>query len=162
MADDHRHGVKSKAAIGSHPIHPMFIPFPIAFLAGAFMTDLAYLRKADPFWARASQWLVGAGLVSGTLAAVLGLIDFLSIKRVRSVFAGWIHLIGNSAALVLSMVNLVMRLRNPSSIIKTWGLALSAMTSGLLVLTGWMGGELAYHHMIGVTGDIEEKQTMIR
>jgi uncharacterized membrane protein len=30
----------------------------------------------------------------------------------------------------------------------------------LLVLTGWMGGELAYHHMIGVTGDIEEEHTL--
>lgn len=160
MAGNHRHGVKSTAAIGRHPIHPMLIPFPIAFLAGAFLSDLAYLRKADPFWARASQWLVGAGLVSGALAAVFGLIDFLSIKRARNALAGWVHLIGNAAALVLSLVNLVMRLRNPFSIIQTWGLALSAITNGLLVVTGWMGGELAYHHMIGVTGDIEEEHIL--
>jgi uncharacterized membrane protein len=138
----------------------MLIPFPSAFLVGAFLSDLAYLRKADAFWARASQWLVGAGLVSGALAAVFGLIDFLSIKRARGVIAGWIHLIGNAAALVLSLVNLVIRLRNPFSVIRTWGLALSAITNGLLVLTGWMGGELAYHHMIGVTGDIEEEQAI--
>ena len=33
-----------------------------------------------------------------------------------------------------------------------WGLALSALTTALLAVTGWYGGELAYRHMIGVTG----------
>jgi uncharacterized membrane protein len=42
-------------------------------------------------------------LVGGTLAAVLGLIDFLSIRRVREHAAGWIHFIGNSTVLVLSL-----------------------------------------------------------
>jgi uncharacterized membrane protein len=46
---------------------------------------------------------VGGGLVGGTLAAVLDLIDFLSIRRVREHAAGWIHFIGNSTVLVLSL-----------------------------------------------------------
>jgi uncharacterized membrane protein len=31
---------KSTASIAGHPIHPMLIPFPVAFLVTAFVTDL--------------------------------------------------------------------------------------------------------------------------
>ncbi len=31
----------STARVGTHPLHPMLIPFPIAFLVGAFVADLA-------------------------------------------------------------------------------------------------------------------------
>jgi uncharacterized membrane protein len=31
------------------------------------------------------------------------------------------------------------------------GIALSLITDGILVVTGWMGGELSYRHRVGVT-----------
>jgi uncharacterized membrane protein len=34
---------RSTAKIASHPLHPMLIPIPDAFLVGAFVTDLAFL-----------------------------------------------------------------------------------------------------------------------
>ena len=37
-------GVRSRATIGGHPIHPMLIPFPIAFLVGAFLADVVFWR----------------------------------------------------------------------------------------------------------------------
>jgi uncharacterized membrane protein len=149
---NHTSGVPSNAAIAGHPLHPLLIPFPIAFFVGAFLTDLAYWSTGDPFWARASLWLVGGGLVGGTLAAVLGLIDFLSIRRAREHAAGWIHFIGNSTVLVLSLVSLLLRWGDPAAAILPWGLTVSAVVAGILVITGWYGGELAYRHMIGVTG----------
>ena len=38
MADEHRSGSGSFVSIKGHPIHPMLIPFPIAFLVGAFVS----------------------------------------------------------------------------------------------------------------------------
>jgi uncharacterized membrane protein len=32
----------STAKIAGHPIHPMLIPFPVAFLVAALATDLTY------------------------------------------------------------------------------------------------------------------------
>src|SRR6185437_5872905 len=52
----------STAKVGSHPLHPMLIPFPVAFLVAAFVTDLAFIGTGDGFWARASMWLIGAGI----------------------------------------------------------------------------------------------------
>lgn len=151
-ASNHTSGVPSKAAIGGHPIHPALIPFPIAFLIGAFLTDLAYWLTGDPFWARGSFWLVGAGLVGGLFTAVFGLIDFLSIGRAREHLVGWIHFLGNAAALILALTNLILRWREPTAAVLPWGLILSTMIAGILVVTGWIGGELTFRHMIGVTG----------
>ena len=33
-------GVATTAKLGGHPIHPMLIPFPIAFLISTFASDL--------------------------------------------------------------------------------------------------------------------------
>ena len=71
---------KSTASIAGHPIHPMLIPFPIAFFIGAFVCDIAYWQTTNASWATAAIWLIGAGLVTAALAAVVGLID-LVIER---------------------------------------------------------------------------------
>jgi uncharacterized membrane protein len=130
----------------------MLVPFPIAFLIGALATDLGYWATADPFWAEASLWLVGAGLVMGALAAVFGLTDFLTIKRARAHDAGWIHFLGNANVLVLALVNLLLRRNAPTAALLPWGLLLSTVTVALLGLTVWYGGELSYRHLIGVIG----------
>jgi uncharacterized membrane protein len=143
-------GVASTAAVGKHPIHPMLVPFPIAFLVGALLTDLAYWGTYDRFWAVASMWLLIAGLVGGVLAATAGLIDFFTIQRARSVTAGWIHFLGNASALIVALINLWPRVAAPEAPVLFTGLILSAVVVGILVVTGWMGGELAYRYKIGV------------
>ena len=95
--------------------------------------------------------MVGAGLVTGALAAVLGLIDFLTIGRAREHTAGWVHAIGNGAALALALASLLLRLGDEAAVLP-WGLALSAIITVIVAVTGYTGGELAYRHMIGVTG----------
>lgn len=147
-------GVRSTVTINGHPIHPMLVPFPIAFLVGTLATDLTYWGTHDPFWARASLWLVGAGVVMGGLAAVFGLIDFLTIERARGP-TGWAHFLGNLLAVVLSLVSLLLRIGNPAAAVLPTAIILSFIVVAILLVTGWMGGELAYRLKIGV---IEEPQ----
>src|SRR3954447_14133826 len=90
----------STARIASHPIHPMLVPFPIACFVGTLLTDLAYWRTADVMWANFSAWLVTVGVIMGLIAAVAGLIDFLSNRLVRTQPPAWPHAIGNAAALI--------------------------------------------------------------
>jgi uncharacterized membrane protein len=73
----------SKAAIGGHPIHPMLIPFPIALLALAPVTDIAFAVTGAAFWAQMSLWLIAGGLLTGVLAAFVGMIDFIGVRKVR-------------------------------------------------------------------------------
>jgi uncharacterized membrane protein len=155
MGDEPSRGVPSTASLFHHPIHPMLVPFPIAFLIGALASDLAFWAAGDPFWARASLWLIGAGLVMGALAAVAGLIDFLTIRRARQGLAGWVHFLGNASVLILALINFVLRIGDPAAAVLPKGLVLSLIIAGLLGVTGWMGGELAYRRKIGVIeGDL--------
>ncbi|SRR5579883_887575 len=146
-------GVPSTVAIAGHPIHPILVQFPIAFLVGALLTDIVFWLAHDPFWARASFWLIAAGLAGGLAAALTGLLDFLRIPRVRKRTAGWAHLILNVSAIVLTTINLLVRLSNQISSILPWGLILSVIVATLLGVSGWYGGELIYRHKIAVVGN---------
>jgi uncharacterized membrane protein len=95
-------GLRGTVAIAGHPLHPLLVTFPIAFLIGAVLTDLTFQGTSDAFWARASAWLIGAGLVSGALAALAGFIDIIASERIRSLSLVWYHFIGNAVALILS------------------------------------------------------------
>jgi uncharacterized membrane protein len=55
----------STARIGSHPIHPMLVPIPIACFVGTLLTDPTYWRTADMMWADFSAWLVTVGTIFG-------------------------------------------------------------------------------------------------
>ena len=119
-------------------------------IAHALVTDLVYWSATTEFWACVSFWLIAAGLVMGVLAAVLGLVDFLTIERARAYAAGWLHLGANAAALLLSAINLWLRWDDPLAAVMPWGLVLSAIVALLLAIAGWYGGELAYRHKVGV------------
>ena len=61
---------RSTAQIAGHPIHPMLIPFPIAFFVSTFVADLVYWQTSSAASANATVWLLGAGLVMAALAAI--------------------------------------------------------------------------------------------
>ena len=145
-------GITSSINIAGHPIHPVLVIFPVAFLVGAAGTDIGYWLTSDPFWARASLWLICIGFLSGILAGITGFLDFSRIKRVRDRSAGWLHMTGNIAALVLSLINWVMRLGDPAAPIFPVGITLSIIVATLLGISGWFGGELTFRHKVGVIG----------
>ncbi|ABA23500.1 conserved hypothetical protein [Trichormus variabilis ATCC 29413] len=145
-------GVPSTVAIAGHPLHPLSVIFPIAFLAAALGSDFGYWLTRDYFWARASVWLIGLGLGGGAIAAAIGLSDFLKIERVRKRNAGWAHLILNVSLLVLSLVNFILRLGDAEARILPWGLLISLIVGTLTSISGWFGAELSYRHKIGVVG----------
>ena len=49
--------MKSKAVALGHPIHPMLIPFPFAFLTGAVLFDAAgWFRDLPSWWGRTTTF----------------------------------------------------------------------------------------------------------
>src|SRR5436305_4797232 len=110
MHPDPDFGFRSTAAIARHPLHPLLVTLPIGFLVGALLSDLAFYGTNDTFWDRASEWLIGAGLVGGVLAALAGFIDFFGNERIRSLTFVWYHFIGNAIALIISAISLYLRL----------------------------------------------------
>jgi len=135
----------------------MIVPFPIAFLVGTLATDLVFRSTGDPSWAMFSKWMLVAALVTAAIAAVLGLIDFVGIKRVRQGWIGWAHMGGNVAAVALSLISLIARWNDPVNGLETIGLPISIVVTIILVFTGWLGGELVFRRKVGVLEEGEDE-----
>jgi uncharacterized membrane protein len=142
---------KSTAQIAGHPVHPMLIPFPIACFVLALVSDLAFWRTSNDFWATASLWLLGIGLIMAALAAVMGLADVLGDNQIRNLSDAWLHAGGNVVAVVIELYNWYSRYENGNAAIVPTGLILSLLVVLILLFTGWKGWEMVYRYRVGVT-----------
>ena len=140
----------STANFFGHPIHPMLIPFPIAFFVAAFVCDLVFWQTGYPIWITAATWLLGAGLVMAALAAVAGLTDFFGDTRIRGISAAWQHAIGNVIAVLISLFNFYWHYTRQADAVLPVGLVSSLVVVGILLFTGWMGWEMVYRHRVAV------------
>jgi uncharacterized membrane protein len=139
---------QSTARIGTHPIHPMLVPFPIVCFIGALVTDIVFLNNYDHGWATASRYLLAIGLVMAALAAVAGLTDFFGEKRIQGSDAIK-HMLANVTAVVLELINFFVRLHSDAAIGRI-GIYLSVIVVLILLYSGWKGGDLVYRHGMGV------------
>ena len=144
---------RSTAQIAGHPIHPMLVPFPIAFLVATFVSDLMFWRTGNPGWATASLWLLGAALIMAALAALAGLTDFIGEVRIRQLSTAWLHMIGNVVAVLLSAVNWYLRFAGGEAAVLPTGILISLLVVLILVYTGWQGGKLVFIGRVGVADD---------
>lgn len=142
--------IHSRAAIFGHPVHPMLVHFPVAALLGVVLVDAAFLVQGDPFWARAGVWLAGVGTVGGWLAAVPGMIDLLTVARVRQLVAAWCHALLAVMMLSLASLNWVMRLVDHGIGMQPWPFYLSLLTAVMISGASVLGGQLVYHHEVAV------------
>ncbi len=141
---------KSTASIAGHPVHPMLVPFPIAFFTLALVMDVAYWQTSNLMWKHFAEWLLLAGLVCGGLAAIAGAIDFFARREVRSQRPAWPHAIGNIIVMLLAFINSLVHARDGWTGVVPLGLSLSVATVLLLLVTGWLGASLVYRHGVGV------------
>lgn len=144
---------RSTASIAGHPIHPMLIPFPIAFFVATFGCDLVFWQTHNPGWVTASVWLLGAGLVMAALAAVAGLIDVLGDSRIRNLNDAWLHAGGNVLVVLIQLYNWYSRYTEGETAVLPTGLILSLVVVLILLFTGWKGWEMVYRHRVGVSDD---------
>jgi uncharacterized membrane protein len=140
-------------SVAGHPLHPMLVTFPIAFLLGAFASDVVFLYEGDPFWARMSFWLIGAGTFMGFIAGMTGAVELLSVRGIRRRPAAWHHFVASVMLLSVAVANWLWRLDDPAAAILPWGIALSFMTVLLVSFAGWLGGTLVFEHRIGIEQD---------
>jgi len=143
--------ILSRAAIAGHPVHPMLIHFPVAALIGLVGADAAYLHGGDPFWARAGLWLAGVGAVGGWVASLAGLVDLLTVARIRQLLTAWGHALIAVMMLSLASLNWVLRWgEDPGALVRPWGLALTLLTAGFIGLASYLGGRLVYENAVAV------------
>jgi uncharacterized membrane protein len=143
---------RTAVAIASHPLHVIAVNFPIAYLTGALASDLAFWWTGDPFWARVSLWLAGAGFAIGALAALFGTLEFLLVREIRQFVSSWSHFLAGITLLSIAAANWWGRIEDPVAAVLPWGLVLSVVGAIGVGWAGWLGGKLVFEHNIG-TGD---------
>jgi uncharacterized membrane protein len=148
---------KSTAQIAGHPLHPMLIPFPVAFLVATLVCDLIFWRTGNPGWSTAALYLLGAALVMAALAAVAGLIDFFGDDRIRDLSAAWHHMLGNVVAVLLSLINWYRRYESGDAAVLPTGVLISLIVVLILLYTGWRGWEMVYRHRVAVADEGESR-----
>ena len=141
---------RSTASIAGHPIHPMLIPFPIAFFIGAFVCDIAYWQTTNASWATAAIWLIGAGLVMAALAAVVALIDVVGDTQIRGLNDVWWHAGGNVVVVLIQLYSWFARYTQGAGAVVPKGLILSLIAVCILAFTGWKGWDMVYGGRVGI------------
>lgn len=144
---------RSTASIAGHPIHPMLIPFPIAFFVATFLCDFAFWRTGDPGWTIASMWLLGAGLAMAALAAVSGLIDVAGEPRIRALREVWWHAGGNVLLVLIQLYSFYARYSEGTAAVLPKELVLSLLAVCLMLFTGWMGWQMVYRDHVAISDD---------
>ena len=143
--------MRSRASVDGHPLHPGLIPFPFAFLFGAFLFDAGGLAFAMPSWWVTGFHLAIAGVATALVAAIPGFIDYFATVPPRShahARATW-HMV--LALLTVALFAVATWIRGTGDLPPS-PLALVLELLGVLVLSaaGWVGGMLVVRDQISV------------
>ena len=142
--------MQAKARLLGHPIHQMLIVFPLGLLGTSLLFDILYLVTWSDHWALVSYYMIAAGIISGLVAAVFGLIDWLAIPGgTRAKRIGLLHGGGNVVVVLLFVLSWLLRRDVPTA---PGGLEVGLSAVGVLLslVTGWLGGELVDRLGVGV------------
>ena len=140
--------MQGKATLNGHPIHPMLIPFPIAFFVGAVLCDIVS-HWGDPiFWPRMAIVLIGLGIIGALLAAIFGFIDYLTAPLSDAAKkTATTHMILNLLTVVIFAIAFYVPLGDATS---TVGYILEVIGVLTLAVSGYLGGQMVYEDRVGV------------
>jgi nitrite reductase/ring-hydroxylating ferredoxin subunit/uncharacterized membrane protein len=142
--------MRSSAHVKGHPLHPMLIPFPFAYLFGSAAVDVWARATGRREWFRTARHMNRLGLGSAVLAAVPGLIDYVFAVPPRSSAheRATRHMLANLSAVGLFAA--AAAARNGDEEPPGWSVAVEVAGAGLLAAGGWLGGTLVYRNQIAV------------
>jgi uncharacterized membrane protein len=140
-----------------HPVHPILVTVPIGAWVCSLVFDLISYGSSEPrTWSVGAMWLVLFGAIGAAVAAVWGVIDFLTIPRGTAAFnTGRIHAVLNSTALVIFIIDFIWRYNSRDSWESTpvGPLILSIVGLAIVGASGFLGGRLAYHYGVRVADE---------
>jgi len=142
--------MESRVKLAGHPVHQMLIVFPLGLLATAVVFDLFFLATNNVLWTQAAFYMIGAGVITGLVAAVPGIVDWLAIPRgTRAKRIGLIHGVGNVIVVALFGLSWFLRRDNPAAP-PTEAVVAGMLGAALSLVTAWLGGELVDRLGVGV------------
>src|SRR5262245_35650818 len=94
--------MESRAKFLGHSMHQQLIVFPLGLLGMAAIFDIISLVTHNMRWSDIAFYMIGAGILTGLLAAVFGLVDWAAIpKGTRAKSVATVHGLGNVIVVAL-------------------------------------------------------------
>ena len=141
--------MSSPASFKGHPLHPILIPLPIGLWIFSIVSDIIFkLAWGGPVWNDVAFYTLAGGIIGALIAALPGFIDLTDLQnpKTRSI-AIW-HMLINLLAVALYCVNFWLRMhRAPGDNLP---ILLSVVGIILIIISGWLGGELVYVRGVAV------------
>ena len=130
----------------------MLIVFPLGLFLTATIFDIVTLVSGGTALRLAAYYMIGAGVIGGLVAAVPGFIDYFSLRGAAARTATW-HMVTNLVVMAFFIASGLLRTRWGQQWVpagSTLPAALSIVGSVLLIVGGWLGGQLVYGSGVGV------------
>jgi uncharacterized membrane protein len=145
-----------------HPFHPIMVTVPIGAWVSSLVFDIASHLVGDPaVLAAGSVWLIAIGVIGAVIAAMLGLLDLLAIPTGTPAFrTGLIHMSLNLIVTAAYAGNFVWRHASygQPGAVATGPLTLSVIGLGVLGVSGYLGGKLAYRYGVRVADETTQSE----
>ncbi len=140
----------SAVRAGGNPVLRILTAFPIACFTCALATDIAYVQTANMMWTDFSAWLLAAGIFMGVLAAIAALVSIVANRRTPERRPGWPLVVGGLLVLILAFLDNLVHSRDAWTSVVPWGLALSAATVVVMLITAWLGSARVSKRGVGI------------
>lgn len=152
--------MRSKFSIAGHPLHPTLVALPIGLFVWALVADIVYVaRDHDQAWYDISFWSSIAAIATALLASLPGFGDYVTMARKSDAnMIATTHMVLNLTVVLVYGIAVVLMLDNGATDGGRLGavIAMHAVGTGLLALSGWLGGEMVYRHHLGIVSDTPE------
>lgn len=138
-----------------HPFHPILVTVPIGAWLCSLVFDIASHVVDDPaFLTRASEWLIGIGVLGALAAAAVGFLDLIAIPSgTRAYRTGLLHMTLNLVVTGAYIANFFWRQGDYAGAVDIGPLILSVVSFAALGVSGYLGGMLAYHYGVRVASE---------
>lgn len=125
--------------------HPLVVHFPVALWLTSVVFDVQFARTAEPFYAGASRWLIGLGVLAAAVSVLTGFVDYrpLVAQGVGQAFIDQHRVHSTLAYATTFLYALIFVVRWRGLVMSRAAyLAMTLVAAALIAVTGYLGGEI--------------------
>jgi uncharacterized membrane protein len=141
--------MSSPASLKGHPFHPILVPLPIGLWIFSLVSDLIYkFGFGGRAWNDVAFYTLAGGVVGALIAALPGFVDLIGLTNPKTKSIAIWHMFLNLIAVAIFAVDFWLRFSRPPG--DDLPIILSVVGVILIMITGYLGGELVYVRGVAV------------
>jgi uncharacterized membrane protein len=137
-----------KTNIAGHPLHPILVTIPIGLWIFSLACDIIYRATSNLTWDMIALYSMAAGVIGALLAALPGFVDLYFLPPSHAKKIGLYHMTINLTLVTIYVINFFWRRNIAPEANGPFVLSIFAVI--LLLVSGWLGGEMIFRYGVAV------------